>query len=74
MSDWNLFVREAMAGNFRRTRSLAIRSLSRGAGSEQCRQESGRRVDFKNLELVGREVAEKRVVWCSKERWRKAYL
>jgi len=25
-----------------------VRSLSRGAGSKQCRQESGRRIDFKN--------------------------
>jgi len=46
MSDWNLFVREARAGNFRGTRSLAMRSLSRGAGSKQCKQESGRRIDF----------------------------
>jgi len=44
--DWNLFVREA--GNFRGNRSLAMRSLSRGAGSKQCRQESGRRINFKN--------------------------
>jgi len=36
MSDWNLFVREARAGNFRENRSLAMRSLSRGAGSKQC--------------------------------------
>jgi len=30
--DWNLFVREA--GNFRGNQSLAMRSLSRGAGSK----------------------------------------
>jgi len=46
MSDWNLFVREATVGNFRGTQSLAMRSSSRGAGSKQYRQESGRRIDF----------------------------
>jgi len=48
MSDWNVFVREARAGNFRGNRSLAMRSLSSGAGSKQRRQKSGRRIDFKN--------------------------
>jgi len=50
MSDWNLFVYGRPAGLeiFGGTRSLAVRSLSRGAGSKQCRQESGRRIDFKN--------------------------
>jgi len=38
-SDWNLFVREAGAENFRGIRSLYMRSLSREAGSKQCRQE-----------------------------------
>ena len=41
MSDWNLFVREARPGNFRGNRSLAMRSLSRGARSKHCRLESG---------------------------------
>ena len=41
MSDWNVFVREARAGNFRlgifgELGSLAVRSLSRRAGSKQC--------------------------------------
>jgi len=58
MSDWNPFVREARAGNFRGTQSLAMRSLSHGEGGKQCRQESGRRIDLKNYELVGRGVAE----------------
>ena len=49
MSDWNPFVREARAGNFRGTQSLAMRSLSHGEGGKQCRQESGRRIDLKNL-------------------------
>ena len=35
MSDRNLLVRETRSGNFRETRSLATRSLSRGAGSKQ---------------------------------------
>ena len=35
MSAWNLFVRQARAGNFRGTRSSAMRSSSRVAGSEQ---------------------------------------
>ena len=50
MSDWNLFVYGRPAGLdiFGGTRSSAVRSLSRGAGSKQCRQESGRRIDFKN--------------------------
>jgi len=47
VSAWNLFVRQARAGNFRGTRSSAMRSLSRVAGSEQYRRESGRRIEFK---------------------------
>jgi len=34
MSDWNLFVREARAGNFGGTWSLAMRYLLHGAGSK----------------------------------------
>jgi len=41
--EWNLFI-EIRAGNFRGTRSLLMRSLLRGAGSKQRRQESGRRI------------------------------
>ena len=43
MSGRNLFLREARARNFRRNRSLAIRFLSRGAGSRECMEESGAR-------------------------------
>ena len=71
MSDWNLFVREARAGNFRGTR----RSLWRGAGSKRCRQGSGRRIDFKKIHgLVGHGVAEERVGWRSRERLSTAYF
>ena len=37
MNDLDLSCTEARARNFRGTRSLAIRSLSREAGSKQCR-------------------------------------
>jgi len=49
MSGWNLFVREAKAGNFRGTRSMrTMRSLSRAAGSKQRRNEIGRTIDYRN--------------------------
>jgi len=57
MSDWNLFVREARAGNFRENRSLAMRSLSRGAGSKQLVRELILKIHW----LVGRDVAESRI-------------
>ena len=40
------FVQEAMAGNFLGNRNLATKSLSHGAGSKQCRQESGWKIDL----------------------------
>ena len=52
-SDWNLFVREARAGSFRGTRSLA-NIVARTRKYKQCRQESGRRINFfLNHRLVG---------------------
>jgi len=47
MSDWNLFVWEARTENFQGNQSLVIRSLSCGAGSKQCRQGSGQRINFR---------------------------
>jgi len=40
-----------------------MRSLSRGAGSKQCRHEPGRIFDFKNSQAFGRGVAEESVGW-----------
>jgi len=57
MSDWNLFVRDVRAENFRGNRSLAMRSLSRGAGSKPCRQASGRRINFKKSRACGPGLA-----------------
>ena len=38
MSDWSPFVQEARDGNFCGNRCPAMRCLSCGAGSKQCRQ------------------------------------
>jgi len=67
-----IFFIEIRAGNFRGTRSLLMRSLLRGAGSKQRRQESGRRI-LKNHGLVGNGVAEERVSWRCRECWSTAY-
>jgi len=60
---YQCFVREARAGNFRGTRSLAMRSLSRRAGSKQCigRNPVGELI-LKIHVLVGHGIAEERVV------------
>ena len=71
MSDWSPFVQEARDGNFCGNWSPAMRCLSCGAGSKQCRQESGRRIIHG---LVGSGVAKERIHWHSRQHWSMAYI
>jgi len=63
----NLFLQEARAANFWGNQSLAMRSILCRAGSKQCRQESGRRINFLKIHRhVGHDVAQERVGWRSR--------